>query len=438
MGFSSVPDTDISVENTQDQLDGTVYSNSELISEIEENEVSLKPEEIGDKLVIEYTSNGIKYNHSISSEDFSIGDRIVIPERKSQNYLFHVNIGVRENDMNGSLTQEGRRLAELNKTGHAWISSNHVREGEFHFTGKANGTKYNFTFKLEKGENEHYQKNFYVTEEEWNNQILGGAANLELSELREYSREFINQARRNNHPGELPSNSSNSDFSYYHNPVSVEFSDALNRDAQSKVEEMREEDYYSHSSPSGISVGDRLKNDEVAYLMAAEDLTSVSNLSYDADERIVARAAINSFLNSPSHRSSIVDRDDLYTDVGIGYDCKGDNCLVAVVLAKMKTYASADLDEDYCWNVPIHEKGLGIDYPMDVEISMKTRGSLDSYLVPQKSEYDECINSDRIDSMKEWDRSSGFTHKTETEPGHHLIFKSNTDSDTSVKIDYTN
>jgi len=437
IGFSSVPDTEIRFEDGSHAIEGSVFSAREKIGEIEENEVSLNPNNVGESARFEYSSRGVNYEHSIDSESFKAGEEIILPKNKSGNYLLHFYVENQNQAIKGKIHQNGEKIADLNKTGYTWISSKSIENGEFYLLGEINSTSYNFTFEFSDEDN-HFKKEFYVPESEWNNEILGEAANLNLKELRENTKRFINDARKENHPEELPSNESGAEFSYFYNPIEIEFSESLNEDAQAKAEEMRKEEYFSHSSPKGVGVGGRMKDKEIGYLMVAEDLTGVSNISYDTSERTVARAAIENFLGSPSHRSSIVDRDDLYTDLGAGYDCEGDNCIVAVVLAKMKRYSNANLEEEYCWKIPIHEQGLGIDYPINTEISMKSTGSLDTHLVPKGEEYNECVNSDPIDSVEEWDHISKLDHETETKPGYHLIMKSNTDANTSVKIDYTN
>lgn len=87
----------------------------------------------------------------------------------------------------------------------------------------------------------------------------------------------------------------------------LEFNEILASAAQMKADNMAEESYFSHTSPDGISPWHWFYEAGYKPRYAGENLA----LSYSTTTKI-----IDSWMNSPSHRSNIVK--EQYTEIGIG------------------------------------------------------------------------------------------------------------------------
>jgi|HigsolmetaAR203D_1030402.scaffolds.fasta_scaffold00173_34 uncharacterized YkwD family protein/spore coat assembly protein SafA len=82
----------------------------------------------------------------------------------------------------------------------------------------------------------------------------------------------------------------------------------LARVARYKSADMRDRNYFSHNSPTYGSPFDMIKAFGISYSAAAENI---------AAGQATAQAVMNSWMNSPSHRSNILSAN--YTEIGVGY-----------------------------------------------------------------------------------------------------------------------
>ncbi len=82
--------------------------------------------------------------------------------------------------------------------------------------------------------------------------------------------------------------------------------------AQMKSEDMRDKNYFSHTSPTYGSPFDMLKKFNVKYTYAGENI---------AKGQKTPEAVVNAWMNSEGHRANILNPN--YTQMGIGYALKG-------------------------------------------------------------------------------------------------------------------
>lgn len=84
----------------------------------------------------------------------------------------------------------------------------------------------------------------------------------------------------------------------------------LGRAARDYARQMAVRDFFSHVSPSGSTLGARVRR--VRYRAAA----SAENIAWGAGRRGTPRALVNAWLRSPGHRSLLLSA--AYRDVGVG------------------------------------------------------------------------------------------------------------------------
>lgn len=86
----------------------------------------------------------------------------------------------------------------------------------------------------------------------------------------------------------------------------------LSRVARYKSDDMRDKGYFSHTSPTYGSPFDMMRNFNVTYSSAGENI---------AAGQTTAQAVMTSWMNSPGHRQNILSAD--FTEIGVGYSTGG-------------------------------------------------------------------------------------------------------------------
>ncbi len=81
----------------------------------------------------------------------------------------------------------------------------------------------------------------------------------------------------------------------------------LSRVARYKSEDMRDKNYFSHTSPTYGSPFDMIKNFGIRYMAAGE------NIAYGQP---TAASVMSSWMNSPGHRANILSKN--FTEIGVG------------------------------------------------------------------------------------------------------------------------
>jgi uncharacterized protein YkwD len=88
----------------------------------------------------------------------------------------------------------------------------------------------------------------------------------------------------------------------------------LERAAQRHSESMDEENFFSHSGPGGSSPLSRIRS--TGYIAGASSWGVAENIRWGQGSRGSAKAAVASWMNSPSHRSALLENS--YRHIGIG------------------------------------------------------------------------------------------------------------------------
>jgi uncharacterized protein YkwD len=93
-----------------------------------------------------------------------------------------------------------------------------------------------------------------------------------------------------------------------HDKKRLVLSEKLSNSAQVKANNILQEQYFDHVSPSGVSVGDLASSAGYEYIRVGENL-ALGGFTNEAD-------VLNAWMNSEGHRSNILN--DTYSDLGVG------------------------------------------------------------------------------------------------------------------------
>ena len=86
----------------------------------------------------------------------------------------------------------------------------------------------------------------------------------------------------------------------------------LSRVARYKSQDMSENNYFSHTSPTYGSPFEMMKNFGISYRSAGENI---------AKGQASPQAVVNAWMNSQGHRANILNKS--YTKIGVGYEADG-------------------------------------------------------------------------------------------------------------------
>ena len=191
---------------------------------------------------------------------------------------------------------------------------------------------------------------------------------------------------------------------------------------------------FAHKDLEGKNVGDRLKQNKIFYTIVAEDLYMLEGLS---DEDNMSKTIVSGWMNSPGHRSPIVDRDGLFSDGGAGVYCEKKSCYAVMVFAGLEHDQNIKLDPGYLTFMYVYDPSYPFDFDVPVSIDIVSTGYIDIYLVSNREQYNDFLKNNQITSMYESKQVRTFTRKVTAQKGEGIIIQSDGGADVDVHLRYS-
>jgi len=465
--FVLVDSEDMTIQTgTGERVEADVFLDAEKVGFSDDGSIGIDTEDLkeAETVRLKGTKNGISYDLSYPVSKVNITEEKSVLEIASQKIGYHkLRFYIKSNNksLNGVVSNEGQRIGQTNNAS-IYVSPEKLKYGDLTLNGTYNGSNFSIYYNYEESMRDSRNLDFYIEKNELKS-IIFDARSLDSSKIEQNVLDYVNDVRNGEdvpQPSSPPtddlSNFSIEEFEplpeitevnpvverkfvQYNMPDYLDMNNRLRADARAKSEEMKNNEYFSHESPSGTGVFQRLKNKEIFFITGGENLYKTGEIPYYWDEEDVARSIVRGWEDSPGHRSLMVDRDRLYSDAGLGVSCTEKTCYATLVTAQMMKVTNTYLEDDYCTYADINNPGWSLNYPTDVNINMKVDGSVDAYLVDNgKKEYEECLDRDRIDSFKEFERTEGFEYSYEdADQGDAVVISSNEDSNVTMKINYS-
>ena len=143
---------------------------------------------------------------------------------------------------------------------------------------------------------------------------------LHPKELERRIFQFTNEARRKNG---LPPLDSDND---------------LMVKARCKSDDMLKNNYFSHTSPEGETLKDRIQEEKPASYRTisriGENIYMGARFDYSTDIKTQARMIVDGWMTSPGHRRNILDPN--YTHLGVGVSAKDKMCYATQIFSQVK------------------------------------------------------------------------------------------------------
>jgi uncharacterized protein YkwD len=115
--------------------------------------------------------------------------------------------------------------------------------------------------------------------------------------------------------------------------------EGLARQARGKSDDMLNNNYFSHTSPEGKTLKDRMQEEKPASYRTisriGENIYMGDRLDFSVDVKTQARLIVDGWMTSPGHRKNILDPS--YTHLGVGVAAKDSKCYATQIFAKVKT-----------------------------------------------------------------------------------------------------
>lgn len=168
--------------------------------------------------------------------------------------------------------------------------------------------------------------------------------------------------------------------------------------AESYSARMLNEGFFGHEDLQGKDVYDRLKQKEIFYTVATENLAFHP---INSSNTAIGKEVVEGWMKSPGHRVPILNRDVLWESVGIGVACghvEGEKaCYSTAVFAGFEQKFDGNLRGDYLRFVPVYDPALGFEYEsVTLNVNFDSSGRTDFYVVPGRREFERLLEGSRI------------------------------------------
>jgi uncharacterized protein YkwD len=114
--------------------------------------------------------------------------------------------------------------------------------------------------------------------------------------------------------------------------------DSLAAKAREKSDDMLKNNYFSHTSPEGKTIKDRMQEEKPASYRTisriGENIYMGSRFDYAVDVKTQARMIVDGWMTSPGHRRNILDPN--YTHLGVGVAARDKDCYATQIFTGMR------------------------------------------------------------------------------------------------------
>ena len=190
---------------------------------------------------------------------------------------------------------------------------------------------------------------------------------------------------------------------------------------------------FSHQNVEGANVTDRLRNEDLFFLVAAENLFML-----DAGTENIPDFVVEGWMKSPGHRWVIVDRDHFYTHGAVGVTCNKSSCYVAFNCADFIVSNNGTLKPHYYVYVNLNDESFGFQESYPVNIKIKSSSPVDTYFFDSFSKMNTFIKTGSDISDDKIMNKTNISDRRVAGTDSYILIKNNSDSiiDVSYELIY--
>lgn len=179
---------------------------------------------------------------------------------------------------------------------------------------------------------------------------------------------------------------------------------------------------FHHTDLTGRGVKQRLSDAGIIFIVANENLYFSGSITEETD---LAKAAIGGWLGSPGHRATLLDRDGLYSDAGVGVHCERKDCYVVMNFAALKQEQEVSLKRGWVTFQYLHNPDYGFAADeIAVRLGLSSSAPVNVFVVADKSEYERFISGARPEALSKFEGIVSVDERFLVGRGHGIIIES--------------
>lgn len=206
----------------------------------------------------------------------------------------------------------------------------------------------------------------------------------------------------------------------------LEWSERAASAARKYAQQLVESGRFAHTGQNGTNVHDRLNEEGLVHFIANENLAQVS-FNGTVPE---ARTVVDGWMQSPGHRSNIIDVDKLYSHAGVGVHCGTEVCVFVYSAVSLRRTAAYSLEKNFYSFVYVNDPGYGFDQTVPVELTLTdVSGTLDAFVLPNSSVFEQAkslppsdFQARRFSYLQAFEDTTGFTEYVNASVGTGIMF----------------
>jgi len=204
---------------------------------------------------------------------------------------------------------------------------------------------------------------------------------------------------------------------------SLLWNNEIARLAKEKSDDMAENKYFNHANLDGEVFGDILKKNHIFYLTASENIAMFGNVTSED----LATEVVKGWLESPAHRVPIIDRDEIYTDAGVGARCINNVCYFTMQFLNLERKLNINLKSGYGTFVYIYDTALDFDCNVSVMVEVNSTKATDTFVVDDSDKFDLFMQGYPIYSEREFMHNSYVSTTIVARRGYGIILYADPD-----------
>ncbi|MBU4077107.1 MAG: hypothetical protein KKI06_10460 [Euryarchaeota archaeon] len=188
---------------------------------------------------------------------------------------------------------------------------------------------------------------------------------------------------------------------------------------------------FHHKDLEGKDAGDRLRENNIFYTVAAENLYMMEGLNATVN---ISETAVTGWLHSPAHRSPILDRDELFSDAGVGIYCEKKTCYAVMVFAGLERSQKIELNPGYLTFLYLYDPSFPFDFDVPVSVEIDSTEYVDIFFVPNREQYEKFLQHGNYQSTIEKKGTRSFSTMVVASKGQGIIIQSADDKTAKINI----
>ena len=210
----------------------------------------------------------------------------------------------------------------------------------------------------------------------------------------------------------------------------LEWDERIHRAAKAHSLDLAERKDFSHYNVEGASVTDRLRNEDLFFFMAAENLSMLSK-----GIKNIPDAVVQGWMKSPGHRATIVDRDHRHTHGAVGVSCDQASCYVTFNCADFVASKNVTLKPGYYIYINLNDASLGLQASYPVHVEVRSSSSVDIYFFDSFTKVNAFVETGADSSAYSVTDIKNFRDQRMAERDAYILIKNNSDSTGDVRCE---